>query len=380
MLNAFDLLSATKFSSLSSSARTVSQRANNILNRFGVNAHIYIPGQSNYTDSIGSTIAQVTQPVGLVVDSANTLSAELINSASAWSGSPLITKDINNSSIIFDGSQADNASLTVSGTLTIGKTYIAKWTVVSSQGNVQMAFGGNSTNYVSGSGSFSRILVATSTSACIIQENGAVVNFIGTVSSISLKEIGGINAIQSTTANTTRLQQTNGINYWAFNGTSQSLQLSSIPFQATDDFCVIVGVNCKATAYGQRLFSMKGSGSASIALLITSSGIVTGEFIDNLGVTAVPSVGSNIFLTNIVASLVKKGSAKGVRLNGVVGNYNTTTIGTSTLTLTSIGASASGGGGVNGNIYPLIAIKGTVSDSDLLILEKFVGILSGVTI
>jgi hypothetical protein len=125
---------------------------------------------------------------------------------------------------------------------------------------------------------------------------------------------------------------------------------------------------------------MKGSGSASIALLITSSGIVTGEFIDNLGVTAVPSVGSNIFLTNIVASLVKKGSAKGVRLNGVVGNYNTTTIGTSTLTLTSIGASASGGGGVNGNIDPLIAIKGTVSDSDLLILEKFVGILSGVTI
>lgn len=35
---------------------------------------------------------------------------------------------------------------------------------------------------------------------------------------------------------------------------------------------------------------------------------------------------------------------------------------------------------MNGNIGPVIAIKGTVSDADLMTLEKWVGSLSGVTI
>ena len=52
-------------------------------------------------------------------------------------------------------------------------------------------------------------------------------------------------------------------------------------------------------------------------------------------------------------------------------------MGVSTVTSGLIGFG--GGSYWNGSIYPVIAIKGTVTDSDLLTLERFVGQLSGVT-
>lgn len=171
--------------------------------------------------------------------------------------------------------------------------------------------------------------------------------------------------------------------WWEFGNEptpNDSFALAAPPFQMGDDFAVVTGINVKPATYGQRVFSVKGS-PASIAMLVSNTGLITGEFIDNAGGNTYPFAPGNVFNIPTVATLLKTGSSKIIRNNGVAGSENTAALGAATCTAAGIGAIAgTGGGHTTGSVYTTIAIKGTVSDADLRILEKFVGQQVGVQI
>ena len=71
-----------------------------------------------------------------------------------------------------------------------------------------------------------------------------------------------------------------------------------------------------------------------------------------------------------------------MRVNSMLGGSSVSALGATTVNTSTIGVRNNGGlnSYMNGSIYHVIAIKGTVPDADLLLLEKFVGQLSGVQI
>ena len=149
----------------------------------------------------------------------------------------------------------------------------------------------------------------------------------------------------------------------------------------SDDHCVICAFSSTSTAATVSIFALSGATPTPLAPIIqvspTANQVQTSWRDDS---------GTMITLTNAytlgevcVVSARKSGSQRQARKNGVVGGTSTTAMGPTTLTEATIG-SWSVPSFHQGSIYPVIAIKGTVSDSDLLTLERFVGQLSGVSI
>lgn len=189
---------------------------------------------------------------------------------------------------------------------------------------------------------------------------------------------GTINATQGTTAAKPVLRQSSGRYSWQFDG-ADFLTLGAIPFTTTDDLCILASCNPTADGTTRRVVGISGS-TATIDLCINTSGASQVRWEDDPGAAIFqngPVV--NLFGTWSVVSGVKRGNNKLVRANGVSGVLNTTALGVGTMDQAYIGQGRTFGQFI-GNIGPVIAIKGTVSDSDLLTLEKWVGSLSGVTI
>jgi hypothetical protein len=191
---------------------------------------------------------------------------------------------------------------------------------------------------------------------------------------------GAIDATQATTANKPILRYSSGRYSWQFDGTD-SLALGSVPFQMADDHCVIAGANPADATTNKRLFLVGGATATPIVAMVYFAGAsLLGFWRDDAGVTS--SV-STTYLSNtpIVVSLRKIGNAKSLKKNGISIGTNSTVLGITTLTASNIGVSTHGViEPYKGDSYPIIAIKGTVTDADLLILEKWVGSLSGVSI
>jgi len=359
-----------------------------ILRKYGTDAHVYLPGigtvsgltAGNYLDSAGTTQASVDNPVGLSLDAlqAMTLGSELVTAQDLTTWTP------NKASVVVNNATTATYSADAQITKTVatvaGKSY---WLTISGSKTGGAVIGySNSDQNSSGvifNGNFGTYaFVAQATGSISIRSTTAQVL---TISSISVREIPGLHATKATTANKPILRQSGGKYSWQFDGVNDSLSLSAPLFQMSDDHCVIAGF--KADAANKYIFSQSHSGTATqcCSLRVDASGYPGAVWIDDASANALPTATTSCIGLNTVATAIKIGNAKRLRVNGVqAGATNNTALGVGTTNSYSIGCLNVSSGNFQGSIYPVIAIKGTVSDADLLTLERFVGQLSGVSI
>lgn len=196
--------------------------------------------------------------------------------------------------------------------------------------------------------------------------------------------IGSIHVSQGTTASKPILRKPSNNYYWEFDGSNDTLVAGSAPFQMADDQCVIVGTSMLNVGVERYPFVVRNAGNTNpwaCCLALTASSPIQSYWRDDSGTLFTANSGSTyIANTPIVASARKVGNNKVCRVNGVSGGVNPTAIGaTATLDMTRLGSFTDVTYLYNGAIYTTIAIKGTVSDADLLILERWVGSLTGPT-
>jgi len=333
----------------------------------------------NYLDSAGTTAATVDNPVGLSLDAlqAMTLGAELVTNG-GFDADTDWTKGAGwaiGSGVASANSATAFVGVRQAKTFTSGKSYLVTYTVVSvTSGACRPVFWGGAgvvgTNRTT-AGTYSEILVALAASNELgISAAGA--GFTGTVDNISVREIPGIHATQATTANKAILRLNSGKYSWQFDGSNDSLSLSAPLFQMSDDHCVIAGVNVSVTAL-QNIFAESGGGA--VVNLKAGSAYWRDDASNTINISPTGTYPLN---TAFVATMRKFGTEFLVRRDGAYATTAYTSMGSATLATATIGGAS--GQYLNGSIYPLIAIKGTVTDADLLTLERFVGQLSGVSL
>ncbi len=204
--------------------------------------------------------------------------------------------------------------------------------------------------------------------------------FQGTYTAQQIIDAGGIPLTTTAAAS----NPSAGKYSWQFDGSNDSLSLSAPLFQMSDDHCVIAGCTLGSNATTRYLINTgAGAGSQRVcALFITGTNSVNVGWTDDVTAANIASPSTYPGQT-LVVSGVKQANAKRLRINGAqAGSTENTVMGVTTLT----GGGAigdwrpSGGNNWIGSIYPVIAIKGTLSDSDLLVLERYVGMGCGVSI
>ena len=184
-----------------------------VIASYGTDAHVYLPGigvingltAGNYLDSAGTTAATVDNPVGLVLDGAGSVGAELVTNGtfdsdlSGWTlgTDPLqviATWDAGRVSLT-RGTGANMGFSQVLG-LVVGKSYRIEFDTIS--GSPVVGFGySNAVGYAGQR--FSQVVTITGDGGFYFWPQ----NWSSTcvIDNISVKEVTGIHATQATTAN-----------------------------------------------------------------------------------------------------------------------------------------------------------------------------------
>jgi len=359
-----------------------------ILRKFGTDAHVYLPGigalngltAGNYLDSAGTTAATVDNPVGLVLDGAGGLGVQLISTPTSWSTGTGISVNTGASSVAFSGVQGAYAvSIISSASVATNSTYAVSFTVSVTQGAVQVKVG-TTDKYYSVGGTYTYYIVASGTGVVLVQDQGYNGSrFIGTVSNISVKEVTGIHASQATTANKPILRQTSGKYSLQFDGVNDSLGLGSVPFQMADAYAVIGAMQLGATGTIQTLYAQSSGSSSSGPVVGVSAAGIAVTYINGGGGGVNASGGAALTIgTPAVISSKSTGVTVVTRRNGAQVASGTLSGTYATSTVAGIGSNmrVTPTEFANGNIGPVIAIKGTVTDAELLLLERFVASLT----
>jgi hypothetical protein len=201
--------------------------------------------------------------------------------------------------------------------------------------------------------------------------------FQGTLTASQILASGGI------PLTTTAAASSSGGNYfWRFDGTDDRISLGAPLFQMSDDFAVVVGYKPSVIA-GYKSPFFPASNSATFARLgaigIDPSGQVIFYNTNDAGTFFAPQIGTTVANESFVASGVCRSNVVKGRKNA--GSFSTTSTlsGAFTINAAAIGT-AQGFDFANGYSGPIFAIKGNVSDADLLTLEKFVAQWMGVTL
>lgn len=205
---------------------------------------------------------------------------------------------------------------------------------------------------------------------------GGVGLFQGTYTAQQILDAGGIPLTTTAAAS----NPSAGKYSWQFDGSNDSLSLSAPLFQMSDDHAVIAGLNAlRANDYVLNFGS--GASTQQVAAIYLSGSVVAASWVDNAEtISSVAEITPSLGVTK-VACAVKISNAKRLRINGVQqGATDNAVRGATTVSAGFIGGFKSGSLPFSGSLYPVIAIKGTVTDSDLLTLERFVGRLSGVSL
>jgi hypothetical protein len=217
-----------------SAGASLSQQVYSILQKYGTDAHVYLPGigvingltAGNYLDSAGTTAATVDNPVGLVLDAANSVlgSEKVVNgtfdaNTTGWGGSnanATLTWQSGGTALFQNVADFAYVKANPAITLTAG-WYKVSFDVLTyshtTASGVHIGLGTTGNNVLSiGSKSYITY-IAGGTTEFQIRPNAVGVGTI-TIDNISVKEVTGIHAIQSTTANKPVLRITNGRYWW----------------------------------------------------------------------------------------------------------------------------------------------------------------------
>jgi hypothetical protein len=220
------------------------------------------------------------------------------------------------------------------------------------------------------------------TAANFVESNGTVaaavndpIGYVGNASGNT------ITATQGTTANKPLLRQASGRFSWEFDGSNDRLTLSAAPFVATDSYAVVFSSSISASGTLRALWHAGvGSSRAGTVFYSTTLG-VNAIWRDDAGTNSTSlSLGTVVLNTPFVSAVRKTGTSVIGEINATNRQTGSTAAhGATGIAAPSIGSIAASTYHI-GNIGPVIAIKGTVNDDQLLTLERWVGSLSGVTI
>ncbi len=214
---------------------------------------------------------------------------------------------------------------------------------------------------------------------------GTLVALNGTVGAVS-NVTGTANLTQTTSANRPTLRLVNNKHMWQLDGTNDSFSIGALPFGMSDDSFVVMSAQISSLAANSDLFAMRSTSSSNpiFVLRASTTGAIQAIYRDNAQPTPeIVSTTSNITQNvSFVASMRKVSNTKIVRLNGGSQAQGTTVFGATTFTGASIGVSPTSTPAqyTNGYIGVSIQIRGIVTDSDMQLLEKWVGFMSGVVV
>lgn len=368
-----------------------------VLKSFGSGASEYpfaaVSGM--YQTSAGPAAVSVNDPIGLELDALGTVGVNVITGNSATFNSGVGSWTSTSASIAAVGGELQITQTLINGRAALsfacnaGSTYEVSADVRSINGigcslGVSTFSDGNGAQFApqTTSSTYTRqtlrlpSLNTPNTSYNITVGSNGGGTGVFACGNVSVKEVTGNHATQATTINRPTLQKDGGNRWYAsFNGTTSSLALSSVPFQMADDFAVVACVNCSASAAIDPILNLGGT-TAKIQLAISGvTGFATAVWIDDTLITDTLLGAVDLRSTVAVLSLRKVGNVKVLRVNGVQVATNSTVMGAATFTSQNVGTD--GTLFFNGAQYDLAPIKGTVTDAQLLTLEKAAGLRAG---
>ena len=206
-----------------SQAKTIAQKVAAILRKYGTDAHVYLPGigvingltAGNYLDSAGTTAATVDNPVGLVLDAAGSVGAELVtngdfsNGLTGWK-----TPTVGNGAVVSGEYELTTTTTGVnfvdsnSYPTVIGKAYVVSGTYYQKNagGTVYVGVADGSVYYNNTTSqspvNFTCVFTATTTESVVrLRYDGGAIGRKAAFDNISVKAVTGIHALQATTAN-----------------------------------------------------------------------------------------------------------------------------------------------------------------------------------
>lgn len=195
---------------------------------------------------------------------------------------------------------------------------------------------------------------------------------------------GSIAAVQATDINRPTLRIDANDRYaWQFNGSHERLLLQVPVFQMADDFCVIAGVSLASAGSGKCIFAQSNVYNHALPELMFNNSGQLGAYALGGGATINAFGGaSNTGIGPIVATMTSQAQAVKVRRNGalVAGALLSGTYMPATVSALAAFPTLNPTEFLPGSLYPVIAIKGTVPDDDVIALEQFIASCSGITI
>lgn len=190
----------------------------------------------------------------------------------------------------------------------------------------------------------------------------------GTLTASQILSEGGI-----PTTTTAAASNPNAGKYWLEFDGGDSLALSRVPFQQADDHAVIAGATPANTTGAFGVFYESGAVGVPIVSGINITAGQPGCYWRNDASTLVNIQGTAVASGEaVILSSRQVSNTKILRQNGVQKGTNSTVLGATTLTAAAIGSDAISSGYMTGSIGPVLIIKGTLSDADMLCLERFV--------
>ena len=362
-----------------------------------------------FQDAAGTTpVTAVEQPVGLMLDKSKglVLGPELVtngdfsNGTTGWS-SDLSSLSVSSNELAVTNTGSVYGKGTQAITTVVGKTYKILCTARASTAspiylqvknnitdgtNVFSADASSTTKTVIGG-----VFVAQSTTQYICLTNNNQSGGVGYYSSVSLKELPGNYAFQTTsTAYRPTLKQDAGGNYYLlFDGTNDYLVTGPINFTSTDKMTVFAGVRKLSDATNARIiaelsattesnngsFSLQGPNAAGAATYLWQS--------KGTALTDAQATDRTAPITNILTGLGDiAGDSAILRVNGAQAASSTADQGTGNFGNYPLYIGARGGSSLylNGRLYSLI-VRGAQSSANLITAtERYVARKTGVTL
>lgn len=202
--------------------------------------------------------------------------------------------------------------------------------------------------------------------------------FAGTLTAAQILAAGGIPLTTTAPASSSA-----GNAYLEFDGVDDRLSLGGPLFQMADDHCVVAAaMKSSVDTTSPGIIAVEGTGTDLIGLTFSAAKVQ--YFLNAGGGVSYRVSNSGYQSIPIVVTGRKVGTSAVLRVNGVQQGaaLSTSATGSGVMTSATIGRQSYAGvpAGLKGNIHCVLAIKGTVPDADLAVLEKFVAQLSGVTL
>lgn len=196
----------------------------------------------------------------------------------------------------------------------------------------------------------------------------------GTLTAQQILDAGGI----PTTTTAAASNPAAGRYSWGFDGSNDSLMTSSAVAQTNEDHCLIVGATVPTAASTRTLASIgyeDAVGYRVAQLRFDSDNSVKCIWNDSSAVSVTDGVPLAAGVAVVVAAR-KVGATCIVRKDGATKATATGPTFAHTMTKATIGANGTNSESFIGPIGPVLAIKGTVTDAELLLLERFVAALT----